>query len=471
MTRSIRLKTNHPHLKKNPFLCPTMQFSDFNINKFLLRALEEAGFEEPTTIQEKVFAPVMSGKDIVGIAQTGTGKTFAYLLPLLSMWKYNKQLLPQILVVVPTRELVTQLESEIEKLTPYMNVKAIGVYGGANINTQKAKFADGADIVIGTPGRLVDLFLDGVLKNSHLKKVVIDEVDEMLNLGFRTQLKNIFEFLPAKRQNLMFSATIVPEVEAVIDQVSERYEKIEAAPSGAPLENIQQLAYEVPNFNSKVNLLEHLLASDESMQKVLVFVATKKFADALYERMLINHEDKMGVIHSSKAQNNRFASVANFQDGTYRFLIATDIIARGLDITNVTHVINFDLPDVAEKYIHRIGRTGRAEQEGVAISFISESDEFTRMLIEELMDKEIEMQTLPEEVELSEELISLEMKQEFVPFNNHKVRKKEPSGPAFHEKKAKNKKVNNKIRHVDKMRAKYGKPKTRGQKPTKRKRK
>ncbi len=441
-----------------------MTFSELNINKFLHRALDDLGLEEPTVIQSKVCAPAMAGKDIVGIAQTGTGKTYAYLLPILTLWKYNKAQVPQILIVVPTRELVAQVVEEVEKLTEYMNVKAVGVYGGSNINTQKIKIGEGADIVVGTPGRLMDLILDGVLKTKLINKLIIDEVDEMLNLGFRTQLKNIIDFLPEKRQNLMFSATMTEEVEQVINLVSHHYTKIEAAPSGAPLENIEQYAYEARNFNSKANLLELLLNEDAEINKLLVFVSTKKFADALYERMLPNFEDKMDVIHGSKAQNNRFASVNYFQDGTYRFLIATDIIARGLDISSVSHVLNFDLPEVAEKYIHRIGRTGRAEQKGIAISFYSEEEEFFKMQIEELMDMEIPVLPQPENLELSDELIDLERPVEHIPFNSHKVKKKEPSGPAFHEKKDKNKKVNRKIRHADKMKIKYKKPKTRGQK-------
>ncbi|MEZ5009753.1 MAG: DEAD/DEAH box helicase [Chitinophagales bacterium] len=441
-----------------------MTFTDLNLNKFLHRALDDLGLESPTVIQEKVCAPVMAGKDIVGIAQTGTGKTFAYLLPSLSLWKYNKAGLPQILVVVPTRELVAQVVEEIEKLTVYMNVRVVGVYGGTNIKTQKAKVQEGLDVIVGTPGRLMDLMLDGVLKTKSINRLIIDEVDEMLNLGFRTQIKNIIDLLPEKRQNLMFSATMTDEVEQVIDLVTQYYEKIEAAPSGAPLENIEQQAYELPNFNSKANLLQLLLNEHSKMNKVLVFVSTKKMADALYERMYPYFPDEFGVIHSSKSQNNRFDAVNAFQDESYRFLIATDIIARGLDIESVSHVINFDLPDIAEKYIHRIGRTGRAEEKGVAIAFVTEDDLLYKLAIEELMGMEIPLIPLPENLELTDELIDLEKPTEHVPFDNHKVKKVEPSGPAFHEKKAKNKKVNNKIRRKEQMKLKYKKPKTRGQK-------
>lgn len=441
-----------------------MTFADLNVGKSILNALGDMEISVPTAIQHKSFSPIMSGKDIVGIAQTGTGKTFAYLLPSLRLWKFTKSPFPQILIIVPTRELVVQVLEEVEKLSVYMNVEVAGVYGGTNMRSQKAEISLGVDVVIGTPGRLVDLMKDGVLKTKDIKRLIIDEVDEMLNLGFRTQLKDIIDFLPKKRQNLMFSATITDEVELVIDQFTDYYEKIEAAPSGAPLENIDQSYFTVPNFNSKANLLNHLLEESESMTKVLVFVATKKYANALYERMESIHEDKVGVIHSSKSQNNRFDTVRKFQSGEYRFLITTDIIARGLDVFGVTHVINFDLPDVSEKYIHRIGRTGRAEEKGIAISFVSDDDTTYRENIEALMNLPIQKTDLPEEVEMSDELIQLEIPVEHVPFNNHKMKEHKPSGAAFHEKLEKNKKVNYKERYEDKMMKKYGKPIKRGAK-------
>lgn len=434
-----------------------MTFQDLNLNKSLLNALADLGMESPTSIQAKTFSPIMSGQDIVGVAQTGTGKTFAFLLPSLRLWKFTKSPFPQILIIVPTRELVAQVVSEIEKLTSYLSVATTGVYGGANIRVQKAAVAEGVDVVVGTPGRLLDLMLDGVLQTKKIKRLIIDEVDEMLNLGFRTQLNNILEFLPEKRQNLMFSATMPEEVEQLINNYSDHYTKIEAAPSGAPLENIQQLYYEVENFNTKANLLELLLKKDLSMNKVLVFASTKKMADALYERMSTAFPDQVGVIHSSKSQNFRFNSVNSFQDGSFKVLIATDIIARGLDVNLVSHVVNFDLHPVAESYIHRIGRTGRAEEKGIAISFVSEAEAEHKEAIEELMKMSIPLKITPEDLIVTDELIQLEIPVEFVPFNNHKMREHKPSGEAFHEKKAKNAKVNKKVNFEEEMKKKYKK--------------
>ncbi len=448
-----------------------MTFQDFKLNKFLFSALDDLGITEPTAIQEKTFSTIVAGKDVVGIAQTGTGKTFAFLLPLLRNWKFTKSPYPQILIMVPTRELVAQVVEETQKLAKYMNFVTVGVYGGTNMRGQKDQISQGADAIVGTPGRLMDLMKDGVLKTKLIKHLVIDEVDEMLNLGFRTQLKNVLDFLPEKRQNLMFSATMIPEVEDIIVEFTDYYEKIEAAPSGAPLENISQQAYKVPNFNTKANLLELLLDRDEAMAKILVFVSTKKLANALYERMEQKYGEKVGVIHSSKSQNNRFDAVNNFQAGEIRFLINTDIIARGLDVYGITHVINFDLPDNPEKYIHRIGRTGRAEEEGIAISFVAEKDEKLQEQIETLMSKKIDVLECPEDLVFSDELIELEKFVEHIPFDNHKVKRFTPSGPAFHEKKEKNKKVNVRISRDDKMKAKYKKPLTRGQKKRKPKKK
>ncbi|WP_462255413.1 DEAD/DEAH box helicase, partial [Ferruginibacter sp.] len=212
-----------------------MLFSDLNLNTPLQSVLNDLGFTVPTTIQHRVFPVVMSGRDVCGIAQTGTGKTFAYLLPLLRQWKFNKEKTPQILVLVPTRELVAQVVQAVKDLTPYMSVLAVGVYGGVNIKTQMAELYNGADVVVATPGRLYDLAMNGAFKSKAVKKLVIDEVDEMLNLGFRTQLKNILDLLPAKRQNLLFSATITEDVEALIDTYFNEPERVEAAPTGTPL--------------------------------------------------------------------------------------------------------------------------------------------------------------------------------------------------------------------------------------------
>ena len=441
-----------------------MTFSELNLSTPLLNALNDMEYTIPTPIQERVFSVMMSGSDVCGIAQTGTGKTIAYLLPILRQWKFSKDKNPQVLIVVPTRELVVQVVETVKQLTSYMSVDVVGVYGGTNINTQRIEVQKGVDVLVATPGRLYDLALNGAFRTKGIKKLVIDEVDEMLNLGFRTQLKNILDLLPPKRQNLLFSATITPEVESLMQTYFNAPVKIEAAPTGTPLENIKQLAYRVPNFNTKVNLLHLLLSKDDSMTKVLVFTATKNMADQLFECMESKFPGSVGVIHSNKEQNHRFNTVKQFKNGTYRFIIATDIVARGIDVAEVSHVINFDLPEVPENYIHRIGRTGRADREGIAISFIMEKEKVFQEKIETLMHVKIPEDDLPVDLILSDILTEDEKPKVYVKEIQLKIPKKEEVGPSFHEKSAKNQKVNFTMSRKDKMMLKYGKPKTRGQK-------
>lgn len=409
----------------------------------------------------------MSGRDVCGIAQTGTGKTFAYLLPCLRLWKYAKDRSPQILIMVPTRELVIQVVDEVKKLSAYMNLEVVGVYGGVNMKPQAMAVENGLDVLVATPGRLLDLALNGTLKTKTIKRLVIDEVDEMLNLGFRPQLQRILDLLPPKRQNLMFSATITDEVETLMQTYFKDPEKVEAAPTGTPLENINQYIYPTPNFYTKVNLLELLLAQNEEMTKVLIFVATKKMADQLFNQLEDKYPGVAGVIHSNKEQNHRFNTVNRFKEGVYRFIIATDIVARGIDVSEVTHVINFDTPDIPEAYIHRIGRTGRADKKGIAITFVAKYERELMDNIEALMNYQVPELPLPDDLVISDVLTEDEKPQVKMKTYLTALPDRSLSGPAFHEKLKKNQKVNIKVSHADKMMAKYGKPKTRGQKTKK----
>ena len=444
-----------------------MTFEDLNLNRPLLNALEDLGFEYPTTIQQKAFSVIMSGRDVCGIAQTGTGKTFAYLLPLLRQLTWSKTRSPQLLILVPTRELVVQVVQSVKELTPYMTLETVGVFGGVNMNTQRLAVENGSDIVVATPGRLYDLAVSGSLKLNAIKKLVIDEVDEMLNLGFRTQLKNILDLLPPRRQNLLFSATINEEVEGLMDLYFNNPERIEAAPVGTPLANIAQRAYLVPNFYTKVNLLIWLLAHYQEMTRVLIFVGSRALADELFEELSPEFPEVAGVIHSNKEQNHRFNTVNQFQSGRYRFIIATDIIARGLDIAEVSHVINFDTPEDPAAYIHRIGRTGRKDKKGESITFVLEKEKSYLEAIEALMDYQVPLEPLPGDLEISTELTDDELPKVHMKELSAKLPKVEPRGAAFHERSEKNRKVNVKVSHKDKMMQKYGKPKTRGAKKKK----
>lgn len=402
---------------------------------------------------------MMSGKDTIGIAQTGTGKTLAYLLPCLCMWQFSKEPHPQILIIVPTRELVAQVVREVEKLTTYMNVAVGGVYGGTNMNTHVNLVLQGLDILVGTPGRILDLTSSGSLQLKHVKKVVIDEVDETLSLGFRPQLLKIFDYLPTKRQHMVFSATLSEDVALFLDNYLITPVRVEAASAGLPLEKIDQTGYRVPNFLSKVVLLQHLIHQTEPNSKILVFVSSRALADVLFEEMEADLTDTLGIIHSNKAQNFRFDTVQNFQTGAIRVLIATDLIARGIDVTDVSHVINFDIPENAESYIHRIGRTGRADKNGIAVTFVSEKDEPALEAIQALMQQQLAFKKVPKEVEFTDELMDFEKPKIANPGKTLKLPSREDRGDSFHEKKAKNKKVNVRYNHKKAMQEKYGKPK------------
>ena len=436
-------------------------FSDFKISKQLHNAITDLGFEKPTPIQSRSFPVIMSGADMVGIAQTGTGKTFAYMLPILQDLKFSKELNPRVLVMVPTRELVLQVVEEIEKFGKYSSVRVLGVFGGTNINRQKEAVSEGADIIVATPGRLYDLVVSRALQLKAIKKVVIDEVDVMLDLGFRFQLTNILELLPNKRQNIMFSATMTDDVNVFIHDFFIAPTTVSVAVSGTPLENISQFSYAVPNFYTKANLLIHLLQNEKNFKKVLVFVPNKKNADLLFGLLDDFFGSDVAVIHSNKTQNYRLRSIENFNSEKTRILVTTDVMARGLDLEQISHVINFDVPNFPENYMHRIGRTGRAEQEGTAILFYSEKENDAKEAIENLMGLKIKEIDFPAEVTISKQLTS-EEQPKIVEINN--PNNMEEIGPAFHEKKEKNKKQNLGGSYKRIIKQKYKKPKTRGDK-------
>lgn len=439
-------------------------FQDFNLTTPLRNALDDMEFTSPTPIQEKAYSVILSGRDVLGIAQTGTGKTMAYLLPLLKELKYSTQQNPRILVVVPTRELVAQVIDVLGKIGAYLNIRSLGVYGGTNINTQKQQVAQGQDIIVATPGRLYDLAINRDLKLKSIQKLVIDEVDMMLDLGFKFQLNNILELLPSNRQNIMFSATLNPEVEKLIAQYFRNPVKISAAAPGAPLDTIEQHLYRVPNFNTKVNLLKHFLADRETFRKNLVFTENKKFADKLSEELEKTFPDQVSVAHSNKSQNYRFRSLAHFEEGRSSILITTDVMARGLDMDDISHVINFDTPAYPENYIHRIGRTGRAQRTGNAILLSTPKEKTYLENIEVFLGEPIHAQQLPEAVEIADQLIPEELPRVKEINNPTKFSGEDEPGPAFHEKSEKNKKVNLGGSYRREISKKYKKPKTRGDK-------
>ena len=441
-----------------------VSFVDFKLTTPLSKALGDLGFLEPTPIQEASFNVICAGKDVVGIAQTGTGKTLAYSLPLLRNLTFTNQENPRILILVPTRELVVQVVDSLEALNVYTNNRVLGVYGGTNINTQKKQISEGIDILVATPGRLYDLALSRVLQLKNIQKLVIDEVDVMLDLGFRHQLINIFDLLPERRQNIMFSATMTSDVDALITDFFISPERISVALSGTPLENIVQYRYNVPNYYTKVNLIRFLMEDRDAYYRVLIFVSNKRMADRLFESLEAVFHGESCVIHSNKTQNYRLRSIDQFRNGFNRILVATDVMARGLDIDDVSHVINFDTPEYPENYMHRIGRTGRAKRKGTSLLLSKENETDYKDAIEALMKMTIETLEIPDTVEISNELIEEERPQIREHYNPHKQTDEDAPGPAFHDKKDKNKKENLGGSYKFVIAKKYKKPQTRGDK-------
>lgn len=435
-------------------------FEDLKINKAQLKALNDLNIESPTPIQIKASPAINSGRDVIGLAQTGTGKTFAYLLPILKSLNYSEQIQARVLILVPTRELVLQVVEAAKSLTTYQNVRIDGVFGGVNINNQRQMVSEGLDILVATPGRLFDLAVSGVLRLASIQKLVIDEVDEMLFIGFRPQLLNILDMLPLKRQNIMFSATVTEDVSNVIQDFFNNPKLIEIVPVGTPLEKIDQKGYEVPNYNTKINFLKHLLKKD-AFKKILIFVKNKRIADRVFRDLGSDFEKEINVIHSNKSQNFRFNAIEEFENRVHRILIATDIVSRGMDINEVTHVINFDTPEHPEQYIHRIGRTGRARKNGNAITLFTKNEEESILEIEILMLTEIPLFPLPETIEISNQLMPEEKDKLFEKEITSKISNTYEPGPAFHQKSEKNSKVNLGGSYKRELKKKYKKPKTR----------
>ena len=437
-----------------------MIFEDLDLRKPLQNAISELGFIKPTPIQQKSFSVVRSGSDVVGIAQTGTGKTLAYMLPILQDLKYSKIDSPRVLVLVPTRELVIQVVDRIKEFSIYMNIRVLGVYGETNINTQKKACSLGVDIIVATPGRLYDLAACRSLHLKTVKQLVIDEVDVMLDLGFRVQLANIFSILKDRRQNIMFSATMTEDVDLLIDDYFIKPKKISIELSGTPLDNIKQQCYNAKNFYTKLNLLKYILSDREVFSKVLVFVSNKKHADLVFESLNESYSSELSVIHSNKTQNYRIRSIQQFDKGVNRILVSTDVMARGLDLNKITHVINFDTPKFSENYMHRIGRTGRAEEKGNSILFYTDKEEESKIAIESLMDYDIPQMDFPLDVNVSEQLLPEE--RDRIKISKNRSTETVIRDDGFHDKKEKNKKTNKGGSYRLKIAKKYKKSQTRG---------
>ncbi|QDA59645.1 DEAD/DEAH box helicase [Hymenobacter jejuensis] len=377
-----------------------LTFADFKLNKQLLTAVAEAGFEQPTPVQEQTIPLLLAGHDVLGIAQTGTGKTAAFGLPLLMKIKFAQGIHPRALVMAPTRELAMQLETHLKRLAVYTDLRIFAIYGGLGPKTQIETLAQGVDILIATPGRLLELYLKGDLVLKELKTLVLDEADKMMDMGFMPQIRRILEVIPRKRQNVLFSATMPDKVATLSEEFLEFPVRVEVTPAATSAQNVSQALYEVPNLLTKINLLGYLVRDEQEFNRVMIFCRTKEHADNVSSFLIRKVSAETRVIHGNKGQNVRINAMEAFRNGELRFLVATDVAARGIDVPQVSHVINFDVPLIYDDYVHRIGRTGRAQHTGAAITFANEAEMHHMGRIEALINQTIPLLPLPEEVKV-----------------------------------------------------------------------
>ncbi|TLD69418.1 DEAD/DEAH box helicase [Phragmitibacter flavus] len=365
-----------------------MPFRSLGLDPRILQAIQEAGYTEPTPIQAAAIPQILTGQDLIGIAQTGTGKTAAFTLPILthlaSLQGQGRMRSTKALILAPTRELVAQIKDNIDAYAKHLPLRVAMIFGGVGERPQIQALRDGADIIIATPGRLIDLMGQRHGNFSNLECLVLDEADRMLDMGFLPSIKRIVKALPSRRQTLMFSATLSREIEALTHEFQQRPKTVQIGKRSNPAESVTQLVYEVPQ-HLKSPLLLHLLV-DPSFNTVLVFAKMKHGADRI-ARYLDSYGVKTATLHSNRTQNQRLRALADFKSGAVRVLIATDIAARGIDVDGISHVINYDFPKAPEDYIHRIGRTGRAQAIGDAISFVTKEDHGSLKALERFINR------------------------------------------------------------------------------------
>lgn len=365
-----------------------MAFRKLEIIEPILKAVAAEGYTIPTPIQQQAIPLVLQRKDLLGCAQTGTGKTAAFAIPILQILHEQKPLAPgiKVLILTPTRELAIQIDESFAAYGKHTGIRHTVIFGGVSQLHQTNALKRGVDVLVATPGRLLDLMTQGYIRLDKLQIFVLDEADRMLDMGFIHDVKKIIAKLPAKRQTLFFSATMPSEIQKLADVLLTHPAKVEVTPPSSTVDKIEQSLYHVGKMD-KPELLLHLLG-DKNIRTALVFTRTKHGADKVV-KILQRHQIRAAAIHGNKSQNARQGALTDFKNGTLRVLVATDIAARGIDIDELTHVINFDLPNVPETYVHRIGRTGRAGNAGIAISFCSREERDELRDIQKLIAKTI----------------------------------------------------------------------------------
>jgi ATP-dependent RNA helicase RhlE len=384
-------------------------FEDFNFNKQILNAIADAGYELPTPIQVKAIPPILNGQDVLGIAQTGTGKTAAYVLPMIMKLKYAQGKDVRGLIIAPTRELAMQIEENVKLYAAYTDLRTVVV-----------------------------LYLDGHIVTKKLQVLVLDEADKMMDMGFMPQINKILEIVPSKRQNMLFSATMSERIEKLAENFLLWPTKIEVSPQATPAETVSQELYFVPNFKTKINLLKTFVEDDPEVLKLIIFCRSRANAENVYKFLLRRFNDQhVKVLHANKGQNTRINSINAFKNDEVRILVATDVAARGIDVSAVSHVINFDVPVIYEDYVHRIGRTGRALSLGKAVTFCNPAEEYFVRKIEKLIRQQIPVSNIPSGVFIEE--TPYEEKQAIAREIDNQKKKDNPEFKgAFHEKKTAN---------------------------------
>lgn len=413
-------------------------FDDFKFNRQILDAIASAGYTEATPIQQKAIPPILNGQDVMGIAQTGTGKTAAYVLPIIMKLKYAQGSHARALIISPTRELAMQIEENVKTFAINTDLRVVVLYGGLGPKTQIEQINKGVDIIVATPGRFMDIYLAGHIITKTLQVLVLDEADKMMDMGFMPQINRILEVVPVKRQNLLFSATMSAKIHELSNNFLEFPTIIEVTPQATPAQTVNQHLYYVPNVKTKINLLKKLLENQGEIKKLMIFCKTRTAAEDVYKFLLRKFgENQVKVLHANKGQNTRINAINAFKNHEVKILVATDVVSRGIDVSDVSHVINFDVPVVIEDYVHRIGRTGRAYQTGEAITFCNPAEVYYMRKAEELTRQTVPVTAIPADVFVEE--TPYEEKQDQDREIDMQKRRDDPDFKgAFHEKKTLN---------------------------------
>ena len=374
-----------------------MQFEDLKLKRQFLNAVADLGYASPTPIQVQAIPRILAGQDVIGVAQTGTGKTGAYVLPLLQKLKGRQEGQPRIAILVPTKELALQVHSAVQGFAAHTDIRSLVLVGGVGPKTQIAELEGGCEVVVATPGRFMELYLKGALVTKKLHTMVLDEADRMMDMGFMPQLRDILEVIPRKRQNLLFSATFPQRVERLADEFLLWPTRIEVTPEGTPVASVDQYVVRAPNVQTKINAVLHWLLDSHPDSRALLFVRTKEDAKRVRQALEEAMPKQVAEIHSNKAQHTRLAAMAQFRAGDVRVLVSTDVSARGIDVPETEVVINFNVPRMSDDYVHRIGRTGRADRSGMAYTLVDPTDEVALSRVLERLP----VDGRPEDLELS----------------------------------------------------------------------